>query len=148
MINAVIIPSPNPINKCVEIIAIRTLPNGTDTVPPMAYSRTNAIDEKTTDNKPATTEPDIKVNFESPNNFFQKVIESHPVSDVTIAIFSTLTPRALSPPSAKRRDCITTTIEIHITPRLGPRTITANAPPKSDRWYLRQLENLSFGVQI
>ena len=61
-ISAVIIPSPKPINKWVEIIAISTFPRGTDTVPPIAYSRTNAIDEKTTDSKPAITDPEIKVN--------------------------------------------------------------------------------------
>ena len=128
-ISAVMIPSPNPINKCVEIIATRTLPRGTETVPPIAYSRTNAIEENTTDNSPATTEPLIRETLVSPNTFFQKVILNQPVKDVTIAILRTFTPRALSPPSAKRRDWITTTIDIQITPRLGPSTITASAQP-------------------
>ena len=52
------------------------------------------------------------------------------MSEVTTAILSKFTPRALKPPSAKRRDCMTTTIEIQIIPRLGPSTITANAPPR------------------
>ena len=55
---------------------------------------------------------------------------NHPISEVTTAILSKLTPRALKPPSAKRRDCMTTTIEIQIIPRLGPSTITAHAPPR------------------
>ena len=83
---------------------MRTLPRGTETVPPMAYSMTNAIDENTTDNNPAMTEPEINVNCESPNSFFQKVIVNHPVREVIIAILSTFTHKALSPPSANRRD--------------------------------------------
>ena len=53
------IPSPIPINKWLDTIAINTLPRGTATVPPKEYSRTNAIEENTTDNKPAINDPDI-----------------------------------------------------------------------------------------
>ena len=53
------IPSPMPINKWLETIAINTLPRGTATVPPKEYSRTNAIEENTTDNKPAMNDPEI-----------------------------------------------------------------------------------------
>ena len=56
----------------------------------------------------------------------------HPMREVTTAILSKFTPRALKPPSAKRRDCMTTTIEIQIIPRLGPSTITAKAPQEGD----------------
>ena len=47
-IKAVIIPSPKPIKKCTEIMAIRTVPTGMDIVPPNMYWSINAIDEKTT----------------------------------------------------------------------------------------------------
>ena len=102
--SAVIIPSPKPINKCVEIIATRTLPRGTETVPPTAYSSTKAIEEKTTDSNPATTDPLINETRESPNIFFYFFILNQPVREVTIAIFKTFTPKALSPPSAKSSD--------------------------------------------
>ena len=74
-------------------------------------------------------DPEIIEILASPNNFFHEEIVSHPTSEVMIAIFRTFIPKALNPPSANSNDWITTTIDMQIIPRLGPSTITANAPP-------------------
>ena len=95
---------------------------------------TKAIEENITDKTPATIDPESIETLASPNNFFHKEIVNQPTREVIIAILRTFIPKALNPPSANSKDWITTTIEIQIIPRLGPKPITAKAPPS--KWPL------------
>ncbi len=91
----------------------------------MAKAMDEAITEIAAATNDATTTEEVR--------FRRIAIEpryaAHPTSEVTIAMLSTLSPRALTPPSAKISDWSTTTTVTANSPIQGPSNTAASAPP-------------------
>ncbi len=86
---------------CTPAMAVKTVPIGAPPWPPMAYSTANAIDEAITEMAAATNDATTTEEVRLRRIAIDPMNAAHPTSEVTMAMLSTLSPRALIPPSAK-----------------------------------------------
>jgi hypothetical protein len=127
---AVMIASPIPINRCQPIMAVARAGSGIATVPPTTYRAVNTsaavgVEIAAPTAAAGTTERGRRGRARS-----RMRVRPYPTRTVTMPMTSTFVPRAVSPPSAKRRawtrkTTVITRIAVH-----GPTRQAARTPPR------------------